>query len=164
MEPERPAALSAGERVDEDARAAEKHVPDATQATEAVVDVGRRGQELVLADLDRLARRQLQVEDVPDAVAAESYLPGAPGLGHEDRHPGNGALESALHGVHPDLERRRLPEQDVVLEVDRHGAVELHRQRRNQLAVSAELDARTLPFVDHRRQQLGEILGVHRSS
>jgi hypothetical protein len=87
------------------------------------------------------------VEDVAHSVSAERDLAGALGLGHEDRHAGDRSLESALHRVHPDLEARRLPEQDVVLEIHRHRAVELHRQHRNQLTVRAELDALSLAFV-----------------
>src|SRR5690349_4165755 len=48
-------ALRTGERVDEEAGPAEKHVRDALHALERVLDVVAGREELMLADLDRLS-------------------------------------------------------------------------------------------------------------
>ena len=54
--------------------------------------------------------------------------------------PGEHPLERALERLEPDLDRRVLPEQDVVLEIDRHVA-QLEVQHGHQLALDVIGDA-----------------------
>jgi hypothetical protein len=60
VHPDDPFVALGLESVDEEAGPAEQHVRDALDPVERVVDVGRRGKELVLPDEDVLAGRQVE--------------------------------------------------------------------------------------------------------
>ena len=70
----------------------------------------------------------------PGAVAAEGDHAVAGRLGDEDLHAGHHALERALHRLQSDGDGRVLPEEDVMLEIDRRAA-DIDGQDRDQLAV-----------------------------
>ena len=79
---------------------------------------------------------QVQRDDVTGGVAAEGDLAGRLGLEQQQRHAAeHAALEALLERVQADLHARVLPQQHVVLEVDRHLAVERHVQDGHELAL-----------------------------
>src|SRR5207248_10780590 len=106
--------------------------------------VGGR-QELVLADLDRLPRLEVDGDDLARPVAGEGDLALAGRLGQEDRHPGDEALEGALHRLELDVDVRLLPEQDLTPAVGRDGAAELEAEDRDELALDVVEEVRALP-------------------
>ena len=57
------------------------------------------------------------------------------------------ALESLLERMQADLHVRVLPQQDVVLEVDRDLTVQRHVQHRNQLTLEAVAQPGASPWV-----------------
>src|SRR5579883_1703038 len=167
VQPDDALVVRGRETIDEEAGRAEEHVGDALLAAEAIVDVAHGGEELVLAHLDRLARLEVNREDVPGAVAGEGDLAGVLGLREEDRHAGDHALKGALQPLHTDLQARRLPEDDVVLEVERHRAVQRDVELRHELALDAVGDAGRTALGHLVRQQLrgvrhGALLGSAR--
>ena len=118
-----PSPCVAVELVDEEAGAAEQHVGDALHALEGVVDVAGGGEELVLAHMQLLARGRWIGTMWPAPSRLKAIMPGPRGLGHEDLHARDHPLERALHRLEADAHRRVLPQQDVVLEIDRHPAL-----------------------------------------
>jgi hypothetical protein len=54
----------------------------------------------VLADVDGLTLFEMHAPDVAGAIAAEGDVSGAVGLGHEDWHAGEDALERSCQGFH----------------------------------------------------------------
>ena len=70
-DPDDRVAVGRGEGVDEQARAAEQHVAHALDALEAVVEVVGRGEEVVLADVQRLPAREVQRDALARPVARE---------------------------------------------------------------------------------------------
>src|ERR1700690_77909 len=76
VQPEDPLAATGGEPVDEEPGAPEQHGPDALHPLEAVVDTLGGGEELVLSDVDLMARAEMEGEDVARPVARQGNLPG----------------------------------------------------------------------------------------
>ncbi len=88
-------------------------------------------------------------------VAAERDLAARLGLQQQQRHPAEDpALETLLQRMQPDLHRRVLPQQHVMLEVDRYLSVERHVQHRHELALESVGDARGTTLGDLRRKDL----------
>src|SRR5262249_15593444 len=141
VQPEDAVAAACGEAVDEESGAAEEHGADASYALEAVVDVARGREELVLAHLDLLAVAEMDGEDMSRGIAGEADL-AAPGrLRHEDLHARDHPLQGTLHRAQPDRHRRVLPEQDVMLEENRLVRSHIDRKDRHELAVDVVGDA-----------------------
>src|SRR6185437_1350333 len=127
--------------VDEEAAAVE-HVGKALDPAVVVLHVAGGSQELVLAYDDPVAGREVQRGDVPGRIAAEGDLAGGLGFEQQQRHSAEGtALEALLERVQADLELWVLPQQHVVLEVDRDIAVERHVEHGHQLALEAVAQA-----------------------
>src|SRR6202012_4272832 len=83
----------------------------------------------------------------------ERDLAGGLGLEQQQRHTAEDAtLEALLEGMQADLHRRVLPQERVVLEVDRDLARERHVQRRHELALEAVVEPGGLSLRDLRRQ------------
>jgi len=74
----------------------------------------------MLAHVDRLARREMQRHDLPGAIAAEGDVSRTMRLGEEDGQSREEPLHRAAHRPHADVHLGVLPQQHVVLEVDRH--------------------------------------------
>ena len=68
--------------------------------------------------------------------------------------PGTTRLKPPLQRVHLDVAAGVLPEQDVMLEVDRPAAVERQMEDRHELPLDAVSDSGSLTSVDRRREQL----------
>ncbi len=110
----------------------------------------------MLAHDDAVARLEMERDDVTGRVAAERDLPGRLGLEHQQRHPAeHAALESLAERMQADLELRVLPQQHVVLEVDRHPAVERHVEHRDQLALEPVCHSGRGSLRDLGREDLG---------
>jgi hypothetical protein len=78
----------------------------------------------------------------------------SPCLRHEDLHAGDHALERPLHGPHPDLQPRILPENHVMLEEDGNGAIQPDVEDGNQLSLDAIAHPRSHAGFDVRLQKL----------
>src|ERR1700733_8324063 len=134
VDPNHALVVASQEVVDPEA-AAVHHVREALLAAVVVLDAARGGQELVLADHDALPGLEVERDNVTRRIAAERDLAGRLDLQHQERHPAEyAALEALAQGMQADLELRVFPQQYVVLEVDRHLAVERHVQDRDELA------------------------------
>ena len=107
----------------------------------------------MLADLDSSARLQMQRKHVPGAVAGKRHLARSTRLRHEQLHARDHPLERTLT-PEPDVERRVLPQNDVMLEEHRHAAVQPDVQHRHQLAVDAVVHTRGTAVGDGGGQQL----------
>ena len=152
VHPHHPLVVAGVELIDEEAAAVE-HVGEALDPAVVVLDVAGGRQELVLAHDDPVARRQMQGGDMAGSVAAEGDLPGRLGLDQQQRHTAErAALEALLERVQTDLHLRVLPQQHVMLEVDRHLAVQRHVQDRHQLALESIVQSGRRPLRDRRRQ------------
>ncbi len=150
------ALLIAGEELIDPEAAAVEHVGEALDAAVVVLDATGGGEELVLAHDDALPRLQMQRDDVTGRVAAERDLPGRLRLEHQQRHPSeHAALESLAERMQTDLHLRVLPQQHVVLEVDRHLPVERHVQHRDELAFEPVVHAWCGALLDLGRKYLG---------
>ncbi len=104
----------------------------------------------MLAHDDPLTWLQMQRGDVARCVAAERNFSRRLCLEHQQWHPAeNPALEALLQRMHPDLHLRVLPQQDVMLEVHRHLAVERHVQHRDELSLK--------PVIEPGRGALGDL-------
>jgi hypothetical protein len=77
----------------------------------------------MFAHLYGSSRRQVQRKDMPGAVARERHLAGAARLRQQHWHASYLALEGAVDGVQANVELRRLPEHDVMLEEDGYRAL-----------------------------------------
>ncbi len=91
-------------------------------------------EKLMLAYVDLPACFHVQRDDVPDSDATERNLAVSHRLGHEDLHTREHPFECARDGLDAAADRRTLPKQHVMLEVDRHAA-DVDRQNGNKLAV-----------------------------
>src|SRR5436305_8264982 len=120
--------------VEEEAGPAEQEVCGPADALEGVVDGLGRGEELMLPDMKLRAMRHVQRDDMAGPVTAERDHAVAGRLGDEDLHARHHAFESTLHRLHPNADGRVLPQEDMMLEIDRHPA-DLDGKDRNQLAV-----------------------------
>ena len=150
------ALMIAGEELVDPEAAAVQHVGEALDPAVVVLDGAGGGQELVLAHDDPLTRLQMQRDDVAGRVAAEGDLAGRLRLEHEQRHPAeHAALESLAERMQADLELRVLPQQHVMLEVDRHLPVERHVQHRDELAFEPVGHAGCGALRDLGRKDLG---------
>ena len=146
------------ELVDEEARAAEEHVAHALDALERVVEVVGRRDELVLADVQLLALREVQRHHLARRVAREGDRALALRLRDEEVEPGDLALDAAGELAQLDLERRRLPEQHVVLEHDLLLA-DLDLQLRDELAADVVAHAGEGLVLRGRRDLFGHAHG-----
>ena len=107
---------------------------------------------------------QMQRKHVPGTVAGKCDLPRPTCLGQQQLHAGDHPLERTF-SPDPDVERRVLPQHDVMLEKHRHAAVEPDVQHRHEFAVDAVVHTRGAPVGDGGRHQLRWFgLVVHRSS
>ena len=137
-------------------RAAEEHVPDALDALEAVLDRVGGGDELVLADVQRLALREMDRDALAGRVARERDPPGPERAGDEEVEARDLALDAAGQLPQLDLDAGLLPEQDVVLEHD--GLVrELDLELGDELAADVVGDAREGLVADVGRDGLGNV-------
>ena len=121
--------------------AAEQHVAHALDPLERVVEVVGGGDELVLAHVQLLALREVERHALARRVARERDRARALRLRDEEVEAGDLALDAARELAQLDLERRRLPEQHVVLEHDLLVA-DLDLQLRHQLAADVVAHAR----------------------
>jgi hypothetical protein len=103
----------------------------------------------MLAHHDPLARRQMQRDDVTRRVAAEGELTGRLGLEHQQGHAAERpSLQPFLERMQPDLHVGVVPQQDVMLEVDRHLPVERHVQDGDWLPLQAVGEAGSGALAD----------------
>ena len=156
VQPHQRIAVRRLELVHEPPGAAEQHVADALDALERVVEIVGRSDELVLADVQLLAMREVERNALARRVARERDRAPPLRLGDEEVEPGDLALRAARELAQLDLEGRRLPEQHVVLEHDLLLA-DLDLQLRDELAanVVAHAGERLVPRT--RRYLLGHL-------
>ena len=95
------------------------------------------------------------------AVARKRDLTGSAGLGEEQLHAGDHPLERTL-ALEPDVERRVLPQDHVMLEKHWHAAVEPDVQHRHQLSVDAVVHTRGTPVGDGGGQYLWGLRSIGR--
>lgn len=76
----------------------------------------------MLSDIQPLAPLEMHSENVPGAIAAKADPSLPSGLDHEQRHSRHHSLQPTRHWLNADVQRRIFPQENVVLEVDRHGA------------------------------------------
>jgi hypothetical protein len=118
-----------------------------------VLHVAGGGQELMLTDHDPVARLQMQGGDVTRGVTAERDLTRRLRLDQQQRQAAeHAALEALLERMQADLHVRVLPQENVVLEVDRDLPIERHVQHRNELALQPVAQTRRPPLRDLSRQ------------
>src|SRR5580704_3142365 len=155
VDPDDALVVAGEELVDPEATAIE-HVGEALDPGVVVLDAARRGQELVLAHDDSLARLKVERDDVAGSVPAERDLARRLRLEHQQRQAAEHApLQTLAQRVQPDLHLGVLPQERVVLELDRDLAVEGHVEDRDELAFEAIFHARRDPVLDLRGKDLG---------
>ena len=104
----------------------------------------------MLADDDPLAGLEVDRGDVARGVTAERDLARRLRLDQQQRHTAEHApLEALLQRMQADLHLRVLPQQHVMLEVDRDLPVERHVQHRHELSLE--------PVLHPRRGALGDL-------
>src|SRR6202035_43640 len=94
-DPDDGVAAGRGEGVDEQARAPEQHVAHALDALEAVLEVVGGGQEVMLADVERLSAREVQRDALARPVTREGDPPRTQRLGNEEVESRDLALDAA---------------------------------------------------------------------
>src|ERR1700722_13704939 len=72
----------------------------------------------MLANVEAFAALKVDSEDMACAIAAKSNPPLTGCFDHEDRHPRDEPFERPFEWFENNIERRILPKQNVVLEVD----------------------------------------------
>ena len=155
MDPDDALVVAGEELVDPEATAVE-HVGEALDPGVVVLDAARRGQELVLAHDDSLARLKVERDDVAGSVPAERDLARRLGLEHQQGQAAEHApLQTLAQRVQADLHLGVFPQQHVVLEIHRHLPVEGHVEDRDELAFEAVFHAGREPLLDLRGKDLG---------
>jgi len=136
--------------VDEQAGSGEHDVRKTSDPVECVVERLSCSQPLVLANVKRLAPLQVHAKHMPRAVSAESDLARAHRADHHDRHSGDHSFECSGEFLDSNLDLGVLPQQDVVLEVDRH-LVKLDMQNWNEFSLNVVNHARKRLVVNRGR-------------
>src|SRR5580658_7979060 len=134
VQPDHPFGAGRPEFIDEKPGPAEQDITDAFVQFPGVINIGGRGEELMLADMQLLAMCQHHREDLADAVAREGDLARSTRLDHEQIHAGDQPLDHAGERPDAELQRGRLPQQDVMLEIDGLADLQIDRQDGHQLA------------------------------
>src|SRR5712692_248174 len=105
--------------VNEQTCATEENVRCALDEGKAIIDVACSNQELMLAYLNHLSRLQTQSDNLTDRIAREGDVPWSLRLSQENLHACEDAFSHAFHRLEADLHAWVLPEENVMLEVDR---------------------------------------------
>ena len=149
VQPHDRVAVGRAELVHEEARAAEQHVLHAFDPFEAVVEVVRRRDELMLAHVQALALAEVQGHALARRVPREGDPPRAQRLGDEELEPGDLALDRARKFLQLHVHLRFLPQQHVVLEHHAH-VPEVDLQLGHEFAADVIGHARERLVVDDR--------------
>src|SRR5205085_6203063 len=103
-----------------------------------VIDIARRHQELMFAYLDQLPRLQAQRHDLSYGVAGERDVAWPLRFGDEDLQAGEEALGETAYRFEAELHAWMLPEQNVVLEVDRELVAEHNIDHGHEFAINRD--------------------------
>ncbi len=132
------ALATAGEAVHEQTRAAAGGREDSsshpTDRHVTILDRAGGQQKLVLAHVNGLPRPQRQRHDLPHRLARDGDVAGSVGLAQKDGHAGEKAARHPFAPAEANRHLGLLPEQDVVLEVDRVVHAQVYASDRHEIA------------------------------